>query len=335
MRRDISAEQRGAVALDELLSPTVTVEASTQRRLCAITLNELSSIEFPRRELLLAPWLPSQGLAMVHAWRGVGKTHFALGVALAVAGGGQFLGWTADSPHKVLYLDGELPGEVLQQRSRRAARNTPSIAGLNLRFLTPDVQEGAMPDVSTSVGQQDLEAFLEGVKLIVVDNLSTLARSGGAENEAESWLAVADWALAQRRQQRSLLIVHHSGKNGTQRGTSKKEDILDTVINLKRPANYSPDQGAAFEVHFEKDRQFSGHAAKPFEARLTVNDRDEDIWALRSLDGTTVDRVAALLVEGHTQKEIAAELGLNKSSVSRAAGKVRERGCGPMEPDRS
>src|SRR6185312_11745619 len=37
--------------------------------------------EFQPREQLLAPWLTSQSLAMVYARRGVGKTHFALGVS--------------------------------------------------------------------------------------------------------------------------------------------------------------------------------------------------------------------------------------------------------------
>ena len=48
---------------------------------------------------------------MVYAKRGVGKTHFALGVAYAVAAGAKFLSWQAETPRKVLYIDGEMPGE--------------------------------------------------------------------------------------------------------------------------------------------------------------------------------------------------------------------------------
>ena len=54
------------------------------------------------------------------------------------------------------------------------------------------------------------------------------------------------------------LSVHHANKNGMQRGTSKREDVLDTVIVLKRPADYTPEHGARFEVHFEKSRGFFG-----------------------------------------------------------------------------
>ena len=59
--------------------------------LCVLTLSELLTREFPEREAILAPWLLTQSLSMIHAWRGVGKTHVALGIAYAVATGGKFL----------------------------------------------------------------------------------------------------------------------------------------------------------------------------------------------------------------------------------------------------
>ena len=63
---------------------------------------------------------------------------------------------------------------------------------------------------------------------------------------------------------KSILFVHHAGKRGQQRGTSKKEDILDVVIVLKQPQGYSTDQGACFEINYEKTRHFAGSDAAPF-----------------------------------------------------------------------
>ena len=34
---------------------------------------------------------------------------------------------------------------------------------------------------------------------------------------------------------KTVLFVHHSGKGGQQRGTSRREDVLDTVIALRYP----------------------------------------------------------------------------------------------------
>src|SRR5215470_9289787 len=77
--------------------------------LVVVDLGAFLAEPIPPRESLLSPILLEQSLAMIHAWRGVGKTHVALGIAYAVASGGSFLGWKAERPRKVLYLDGEMP----------------------------------------------------------------------------------------------------------------------------------------------------------------------------------------------------------------------------------
>jgi len=60
-------------------------------------------------------------------------------------------------------------------------------------------------------------------------------------------------------------------KRGQQRGTSRREDVLDTVIILRKPENYSHDSGTCFEVHFEKNRGLYGENIKPFEAHLETH----------------------------------------------------------------
>ena len=56
---------------------------------------EFIQTEIPKPNTLLSPFLLSQGLALLYAKRGVGKTHIALGIGCAVAKGGTFLKWTA------------------------------------------------------------------------------------------------------------------------------------------------------------------------------------------------------------------------------------------------
>src|SRR5438552_356215 len=85
-------------------------------RLRPLTAAEFLALDLPPRELILEPWLPTQGLAMIHSVRGIGKTHLALGIAYAVAIGGGLLGWSAPKPRQVLYLDGEMPAAAMQRR---------------------------------------------------------------------------------------------------------------------------------------------------------------------------------------------------------------------------
>lgn len=302
----------------------------TDSGLRVLNLTELLTHEFPEREAILAPWLLTQSLTMVYAWRGVGKTHFAAGVAYAVATGGAFLKWRAPQARRVLYLDGEMPGPAIQARFRAMVEaDERDFDPANLLTLTPDAQDGALPDLATREGQDAIAALAEshGVELIVVDNISTLCRDGGAENEAESWRGPQAWALRMRRAGKSVLFVHHTGKNGAQRGSSKREDTLDVSIELKHPADYRPEEGARFEVHFVKYRN-SGAAddAKALEARLEADGAGRVVWTWRTVDDSTFDRVVGLSNEGLKPSEIASELGINKSTVSRHLKRARAEG---------
>jgi putative DNA primase/helicase len=289
----------------------------------SITIADLLKRDFPPRELLLSPWLPVQGLAMIYAARGVGKTHLALAVAYAVATGGKALCWDAPKPRRVLIVDGEMPAATLQERWVKiveAAGDEPPEPDY-VRILAADMQELGLPDLATAEGQAALAPELEGVELIVLDNLSTLCRSG-KENEADSWAAVQGWLLAQRRAGRSVLLIHHAGKGGDQRGTSKREDVLDRVIRLDRPNGYDPKEGARFTVTFTKARGFSGDAADSFEARL-----DGATWTTRPVADALAERVFALADEGLTQRDIATEVDTSAAKVNRIL-KKREGGAG-------
>jgi putative DNA primase/helicase len=131
----------------------------------------------------------------------------------------------------------------------------------------------------------------------VLDNLSTLF-ANGSESASDAWGPMQNWLLKLRRRGVSVLFVHHTGTNGRQRGTSRREDVLDTVIALRRPENYSPDQGARFEVHFEKLRHRVGEFGQPFEASAEAvsseDGRSGIAWASRELMPPLISEAAAL-----------------------------------------
>src|SRR5262249_25342725 len=149
---DGTAEVRRIIAMGEEIKP----------RLLPLTAAEFLALELPLRELILNPWLPTQGLAMIHSMRGIGKTHLALGIGYARAPGGRLLGWSAPSPRPVLYLDGEMPAAAMQRRLAAI------IAGFNreppspgyLRLLSADIIEGGLPDLGTAEGQAEIDAAI-------------------------------------------------------------------------------------------------------------------------------------------------------------------------------
>src|SRR5580765_2419177 len=76
--------------------PIILEPMDLYNQLRVIDLAEFLSLNLPPRELILTPWLPRAGLCMLHAFRGVGKTHLSLGIAYAVAKGSSFLTWQSE-----------------------------------------------------------------------------------------------------------------------------------------------------------------------------------------------------------------------------------------------
>lgn len=277
------------------------------------------------RENILSPWLRVQGLVMIYAPRGIGKTHIALNIAYAVTTNTSFLGWQPTKARGVLYLDGEMPATLMQERLIAIIDANKILPTENFQLLTPDLQKKPMPDLATLKGQIMLEPYLENIELIIVDNISTLCRNT-KENEADSWLPIQEWALKMRASGRSVLFIHHAGKGGNQRGTSKREDILDTVIALKRPDDYKPKDGAVFQIHFEKARGFLGSATEPIEVQLATRSDGLQEWITRPVANSSYDQIVSLTNQGVKQNQIAEQLNLNKSNVSRQIKRAHQEG---------
>jgi hypothetical protein len=312
---------RGLAQLDSLPPKLLPMLAAPQAKpLVCMDVIDFLELNLPTPEPILGEWLVEQSLALLHAWRGTGKTWCVLSIAYAIASGQVFLKWKAQKPRRVLLVDGEMQAAAMQDRLAHIAQMFDGEPDQGfLTVLTPDLQiERGMPDLSTLEGQFDLDTIIAQAnpELLIVDNLSCLARSG-RENEAESWQMVAQWALRMRREGRSVLFVHHSGKNGQQRGTSKREDILDVVISLKRPAESEASSGAHFEIHFEKARHTSGPDVDPVEAKLVTRSSGSLQWSFKDAADGRNDRIKALKEDGLSYSEIAQELGIAKSTVCR------------------
>jgi hypothetical protein len=300
-----------------------------------VNLATLLKHAFPIREQILSPVFTLGSLNMIFARRGIGKTHASLGIAYAAASGSSFWGWKAARPYRVLLIDGEMPGESLQGRlAAIVAASDAEPDPDHLQIITIDMQGGIMPDLSTVDGQDAIEDACQAAELIIVDNLSCLCRSG-RENEAESWITLSEWALRMRSAGKCVIFVHHAGKDGNQRGTSKREDILDVVIELKRPADYDPEQGARFIVDYSKARHLTGQDAQPFEAWLQADEHGRQAWTTQTVTESTYQQVVELANLGLSQADIASELGINKSTVCRHIAKARESGLIGTKPQRT
>jgi AAA domain len=314
---------RGAAASTVAAAPAT--DPMGRPGLVVRSLDEFLTHSYPPVEHVVSPWLHKRAIAMVAAWRGTGKTYFSLSLAYAIATGGKYLDFDAPEPRRVLYMDGEMdPAEVqailghIHEAAKCDSNGDPTKVATNFHILSHADQEFGIPDLSDpndERGRKLVEAALGDADVLVMDNLSTLCHTG-VENDADSWATMQQWLVSLRRADKTVLIVHHTGKpkgksgRGEQRGTSKREDILNASILLFKRV----DEWGRFSVTFTKSRGFR----PPGDFGVQIkHDKAAKLCRLVREKGDLADIIAEKLGQGMTQKAIAQELQLSETKVSR------------------
>lgn len=289
----------------------------------SIAAADFVALEVPPRRYVFEPFLPESGLIEIFARTGVGKTTFALALAMAASTGQDFFGWKVTRPWKVLYVDGEMSTQEMQERLSANASHfgMPVKQITNLRLICRDRQAKGLPDIGCKDGQSWFAEDTNWADILFLDNLSCLLWSG-QENNADDWSTVQQWLLNLKAAGKSVIILHHSGKNGSSRGTSRRHDVLDTVIKLERPSAYTEADGAKFEVHFEKTRGFAGKQAEPTGLTFEHSGKQARWESFKVTDEKLVE-VVNLANQGMRQVDIADTLRISQGEVSKRLGRAK------------
>ena len=129
----------------------------------------------------------------------------------------------------MLYVDGELPLNLLQERIRLLHKVHKHLPIISTCWPVMSSRRGFLPQYT---GGQEFgkQALQPDTKLIVLDNISTLVRNG-LENESRSWQPIQDWTLEMRLRGYSILLIHHTGSLEISVGL-QVGSILPMVIKL-------------------------------------------------------------------------------------------------------
>jgi hypothetical protein len=308
------------------------------------SLGQLLDSKFRDRKYLLSPWLREHESCMVYADTGVGKSMFALSAALAVAGGGEFLGWKPDhkaagTPWKVLYVDGEMHIGDIQERAQLLLSAVPNIdrdrARANLRFIARQHQDpGEMfPSITEEAGSQFI---LQRVKngrldLVVLDNFSTLGEVED-ENAASSFNRLQAFLLQLKTQGVATMLVHHSGKpQGSKvpvsfRGSSKLAATFETIIQLEptQRAFETEETGAQFAVRWDKvraggpTRQVRMVAARLVSVAAGFGEPEEAKWEYETAEAPRLLDMKEMLSKNafRTQAEMGEHYGVSPTQIA-------------------
>ena len=99
-----------------------------------------------------------------------------------------------------------------------------------------------------------LDADGRRAQVIIFDNLSTLRR-GVNENDNTETQALITWLVSLRHRGYTVVLVHHAGKSGQQRGASIIEVPMDYVIKLSTAENGKPVFGDSARFEFALDEK--------------------------------------------------------------------------------
>ena len=281
--------------------------------------DDFLNINVMEKKILLAPWLTEQSISLVTGWRGTGKTWFALGILDAVTNGTSFGPWQAGEPAPALFLDGEMPVSDVKDRLKSLSTEKDRKAPL---YIYCDAYANLLGLPRAHLLNSDWRSKLKktlcakAIKLLVLDNLASLS-PGLDENAKKDWDPVNQWLLELRFAGISTLMLHHSNKDGGQRGTSAREDNIDVSLFLKSPADYVPEDGARFTIHFSKARVRTADLAEISDCEMKLTEIDGKArWTWATMKRKTKDMVLTMLDKGNDQKKIADALQVAKSHIS-------------------
>ena len=297
--------------------------------LALVNYPDLMALQIPERARHL-PWLPEGGNVMVFGPRGIGKTFLQLALGVSLTNGKDLLKWKVQAPVGVLYCDGEMQLDELRERAT-ALMDAPPIQPFE--FLTSQLvyqRCGGKDLILTSHGmQQQIVKILDArpdIRVLILDNISCLF-SGINEDSKQDWEPINAWLIRLRHRGLATVLVHHAGKGGQQRGTSGREDALDTVVQLKEPAGKDAREGCHFEMHFTKCRGVTGDDVAPLDVRL-VKDGHRFTWQYQLVEVSKYEQARQLFEDGVTApSDLAVELNISRGYASKMIKKLsREMG---------
>lgn len=235
--------------------------------------------EIRKPDFLLGELLSTTSRMLLVAPTGIGKTNFAIALAIQIAVGETFLHWRVPRPARVLYVDGEMSERLMRVRLedmvRRAGGEISDTFFILNRHDSPD-----LPPLNTVEGQRYFDRIVEligGVDLIIFDNIQSLLV--GDMKDEESWQQTLPWVRELTRRNIGQVWVHHTGHDeGKSYGTKTREWQLDTVGLLKRVEQ--PDTDIAFTLEFTKSRERAPHNRSDF-ASVTIILKD-DQWQIEN-----------------------------------------------------
>jgi hypothetical protein len=269
--------------------------------------------DLPEPDRLMGDLLTTTTRALIAANTGIGKTNFTLTLFAHGAAGEDFLHWRCQRPGRMIFVDGEMPRYLMQQRPKDITRRLGAApAGLFL-FSKEDVEN--FPPLNTPEGQAAVWRLIEEVErrsggpvdAICFDSIISLLLDDMKDEGA--WRDTLPMVSALTKRQIGQLWVHHTGHDTTRSyGTKTREWQIDTVGIMTGDEQPTGADLISFTLSFSKHRTATPENRGDFaEVAIALI---EDQWVHKTtaggkakLDGLALKFFEALQDAAHTSGE--------------------------------
>lgn len=295
-----------------------------------ITLGAMLKLELPAEIALLGLMILEKSIGLIAGPRGGGKSWLAMIIAYAIAACKPLEPWGTGAGATVVLLDGEMRAAGVQERFRlihalNKNEESRTLAEANIHIVSRDYMGDPIGSIDTDEGQLRIDELIpDSAKLVIVDNLSAWTSSG--REDSGSWANIKTWLIKKRLHGVAVLLIHHTGKNGQQRGSSMHEDLLDYSILLSPLPSNTEREDTRFGIEHTKLRDHIPYLRQKYECSIWTEEASLQFEIVPAGFNPTQHEIE--MVEKHragaSMTDIAIELGISKSTVSRALKKLRE-----------
>jgi AAA domain len=194
---------------------------------------------------------------------GLGKTMIGLAIGISIALGQAFCHWRSHRAARVLYIDAEMPRELIIKRTKDAARRAghgDTIPNLMIYSLEDSEKWaarwpklGEFEALNTEAGHEFVYRLCEASKpdVIILDNVQCLAP--GVQKEEETWAGVVPLVQGLTKRRIGQIWLDHANQQGKQYGTITKGWRADTIgiMSPLQGEDAPPPDETAFLLQFD------------------------------------------------------------------------------------
>jgi hypothetical protein len=318
-----------------------SVSRGTENPMVVVGCRELLTLEMPPPEFLIDPLLTRGGTMLIFSWSGIGKSYITTEFAAHLAMGlpkmfcdhlGRGGLWPISRACRVLYLYGEMHGGEIKERFKEIAKGhrleMPEDAQLG--FVAKEFQlikrashaaRQWRPRIDSAADRRVVEDNLAAgaYEVLVLDNISTLW-SASLDDASDREAILKNWFIDLNAHGISIIALTHAGKSGDFLGDSQQIHILDSLLKLRRPANYKMEEQLRAEMKIEKLRHKATDArlTRDFEVQLDTTDPALGaVWTMRAARKAQIQASFEMFRDDMKAAEVAKEIGISPRTIYR------------------